>query len=88
MTPLKCVKYLTHICPGTRHKPKTLYSELVNNNNNNNDHKSYDANQWNPSYSALLTSCSDQISDCKLQITELHIKVNNIFTSLDHSKHN
>ena len=42
---------------------KTLYSKLVNNNNN--DHKSYDANQWNSSPSALLTTCSDEISHCK-----------------------
>ena len=60
----------------------TLYSELVKNNNH--DHKSYDA--MNLSYSALLTSCSDEILDCKLQITELNIQLNNIVTTLDHSK--
>ena len=62
---------------------KTIHSELVNNNNN--DHKLYDANQWNLSYSALLTSCADKILDYKLQITELFIEWNDIFTTLDHS---
>ena len=38
---------------------KTLYSKLVTNNNS--DQKSYDANQWNLSYSALLKLCSDEI---------------------------
>ena len=65
---------------------KTLYSQLVSNSMY--DHKSHDANQWNWSYSALLTSCSEEISDCKLQITKLSIQLNNIFTTLDHSKHN
>ena len=35
-----------------------------------------------------LTSCSDEILDCKLQITDLNIQLNNIFTTLDHLKHN
>ena len=64
---------------------KTLYWKLVTNNNY--DHKSYDANQQNLSYSALLTLCSDQILDFKLQIADLKIKLNNIFTTLDQSKH-
>ena len=41
--------------------------------NNNYDYKSYDANQQNLSYSALLTSCSDEILDCKLQIKDLNM---------------
>ena len=65
---------------------KTLYSELVKNNND--DHKSYDTNQQNIFYSALLTSCLDEISDCKLQITELNLQLNNIFTTLNHLKQN
>ena len=65
---------------------KTLYSKLVMNNNY--DHKSYDARQWILSYSALLTLCSDEISDCKLQIAEINNKVNNIFTTLNQSKYN
>ena len=56
--------------------------------NNNYNHKSYDTNQWNLSYLPLLTLCSDEIPDCKLQITELNSQVNNIFTKLDQSKHN
>ena len=43
---------------------KTLYSKLVKNNTY--DHKSYDTNQWNLSYSALLSLYSNKISDCKL----------------------
>ena len=65
---------------------KTLYLELFKNNNY--DHKSYDANQWNLSYSALLTSSSDEILGCKLQITDLNMQLNNIFTTLDHLKYN
>ena len=56
--------------------------------NNNYDHKSHDANQWNLSYSALLTSCSDEILDCKLKIKDLNMQLNNIFTTLNHLKHN
>ena len=56
--------------------------------NNNYDHKSYDANQWNLSYSALLTLCTDKILDCKVQIIALNIQFNNIFTTLNNSKHN
>ena len=37
---------------------------------------------------ALLISCSDEILDCKLQITDLNMQLNNIFTILDHLKHN
>ena len=65
---------------------KSLYSKLVTNNNY--DHKSYDTNQWNVSYSALLTLCSDEISGCKLQIADLNTQLNNIFTTLDQSEHN
>ena len=56
--------------------------------NNNYDQKTYDANQWNLSYSALLTLCSDKVLDCKLQITDLNIQLNNIFSTINHSKHN
>ena len=65
---------------------KTLYLKLVTNNNYN--HKLYDANQWSLSYSALLTSCCDEISDFKLQIADINIQLNNIFTTLNQSKHN
>ena len=37
---------------------------------------------------ALLTLCSDEISDCKLQITDLSIQLNNIFTTLKQLKNN
>ena len=37
-------------------------------------------NQWNLSYPALLTLCSDEILDCKLQIADLNSQVNNIVT--------
>ena len=30
----------------------------------------------------------DEISDCKLQITDLNIQLHNIFTTLDQSKNN
>ena len=39
---------------------KTLYLELVRNNIY--DHKSYDANQRNLSYSPLLASCSETVN--------------------------
>ena len=63
---------------------KTLYSKPVTNNNFH--HKSYDARQHILSYSALLTLCSDELSDCKLQSTQLTSHVNNIFATLDQSK--
>ena len=63
---------------------KTLYSKLVTNNNF--DNKSYDARQCILSYSALLTLCSDELPECKLQIAQLTGQVNNIFTTLDQSK--
>ena len=47
----------------------TLYTKLAVNNNY--DHKSYDVRQQVLSYSALLTLCSDELSDCKPQITQL-----------------
>ena len=65
---------------------KTLHSKLVTNNNY--DHKSYDTRQWIWSYSALLTLCSGEISDFKLQIAQLNSQVNSIFITLDQSKHN
>ena len=40
------------------------------------------------SYSALLTLCSDEISDSKLEITDLNIWLYNIFTILNQLKHN
>ena len=52
------------------------HAKLVTNNNY--DHKSYDARQWIISYSALLKWCSDELSDCKLQIAQLTSQVNNI----------
>ena len=56
--------------------------------NNNYDHKSYDPNQQNLSYSAILTLCSDEISDCILQIMDLKIQWNNIFSALYQLTHN
>ena len=44
---------------------KTFYSKLVTNNNTY-EQKMHDTNQWNLSYSALLTLCCDEILDCKL----------------------
>ena len=64
---------------------KTLYAKLVTNNY---DQKTYDANQQNLSYASLLTSCSDEICNCKCQITDLCTQLHDIFNTLNQSKHN
>ena len=48
----------------------------------------HDTNQWNLSYLALLTLCSDEIWDCKLHIADLNIQLTQIVTTLNQSKHN
>ena len=52
---------------------KTLYSKLITNKSC--DHKSYDTNQQNLSYSTLLMSCSAEILDCKFQIADLNMQL-------------
>ena len=63
---------------------KTLYSKLVTNNDF--DHKSYDARQHFSTYLTSLKLCSDELADCKFQITQLTTRVNNIFAILDQTK--
>ena len=58
-----------------------LYSKLVKNNDL--DHKSYDVRQHVLTYSALLKLCTDDLTDCKSQITQLTTQVNHIFITLD-----
>ena len=36
-------------------------------------------------YSALLKLCTDELMDCKSQITQLTTQVNHIFSTLDHT---
>ena len=62
-------------------KLKTLHSKLVTSNNH--DHKSYDVRQCVLTYSVLLKLCRDELTDCKLQITQLTTQINNIFSTLD-----
>ena len=47
---------------------ETLYSKVVSNNNF--DHKSHHVRQHVLTYSAVLKLCTDELVDCKLQITE------------------
>ena len=63
---------------------QTLYTKLVTDNN---DQKTYDALQWNLSYASLLTSCSNEIYNCKCQIIDLHTHLHDIFNILNQSKH-
>ena len=79
-------KHPTWICPEFRWKPENIIWKLVTNNNY--DDKSCDANQWNISCSALLTLCSSEILDCKLQCAELNSQVNKNFTYHNQLKHN
>ena len=60
---------------------KTLYSKLVTNNNFN--HKLYDVRQCILTHLALLQLCSDELVDCKSQITQLTRQINNIFATLN-----
>ena len=36
---------------------------------------------------SLVTLCSDEILNCQLQIIDLNIQLNNIYTTLDKSRH-
>ena len=58
-----------------------LYSKLVTINDL--DNKSYGVTQCILTYSALLKLCTDKLTDCKSQITQLTTKVNHIFATLD-----
>ena len=60
---------------------KPLYSNLVTNNDF--DHKSYDIRQHILTYAALLKLCTDELTDCKSQITQWTTQINNIFSTLD-----
>ena len=53
-----------------------LYSKL--DTNNDLDHKFYDVRQCVLTYSALLKLCTDELTDCKSQITELTTQSNHI----------
>ena len=60
---------------------KILYSKLVTNNSF--DHISYDARQHVLTYLTLLKLCTDELTDCKSQITQLITQINNSFATLD-----
>ena len=62
---------------------KTTYSKLMTTNDF--DHKSYDVRQHILTYLALLKLCSDELTDCKLEITQLTSQINNIIPTLDQS---
>ena len=64
-----------------------LYSKLFPNNDL--DHKSNEVRQHVLTYSALLKLCTDELTDCKSQNTQLTTQVNHIFATLDQtsSKH-
>ena len=61
-----------------------LCSKLVTNNDL--DHKSYDVRQHVFTYSALLRLYTDELTDCKSQMTQLTTQVSHIFATLDQTK--
>ena len=61
-----------------------LYSNLIINNDL--DHKPYDVRQYVLTHTALLKLCTDELTYCKSQITQLTMQVNHIFMTLDQTK--
>ena len=62
---------------------ETRYSKIVTNNDL--EHQSYNARQHILFYLALIKLCSDELTDCKIQIAQLTSQVDNIFATLDES---
>ena len=75
------LEFLLHYAYDVEENQKKTYSKLVTKNNF--DHKSYDVRQHVLAYLALLKLCTDELVNCKLQITQLTTQINNLFFSLD-----
>ena len=80
------LRILLHYAHDFNKNLKTLYSDLVINNDF--DNKLYDVRHHILTYLALLKLCSDELADCKFQITQLTSQINDIFATLDQTGQN
>ena len=76
-----CTEHISQLCTWFQQKSENTILRWVTKNNF--DHKSYDTRQCILTYLTLLKLCSDELADCKFQITQLTSQVNNIFATLD-----